>query len=248
LGGFNFSSVRVFRRAEPIDSAELVPEAALDPSTTDASAERLIRRADPDPPYLTSLQLLADGVPADSIAFATAADPRLRFRLADVGPGTVTAELRQGAAWTPLALARSGDEYAAALPPTLDGEVSLRVAASDTSGNTLTLSWIPAFVAVRDPRLGPPLPPGTLALMGARPNPAHGTGLTLVFSLACPKPSRLALYDVAGREVASRSLPAPQAGAQVLAMQPRQALRPGLYFARLEQDGHSVTARVVVVP
>jgi len=43
----NFSSLRVFRRDEPIASIEIVPEAALDAETTDASAERLIRRVDP---------------------------------------------------------------------------------------------------------------------------------------------------------------------------------------------------------
>ena len=43
----NFSSFRVFRRDEAIASIEIVPEAALNPETTDASAERLIRRGDP---------------------------------------------------------------------------------------------------------------------------------------------------------------------------------------------------------
>ncbi len=43
----NFSSLRVFRRDEQIDSIEIVPEIALNPEATDASAERLIRRDDP---------------------------------------------------------------------------------------------------------------------------------------------------------------------------------------------------------
>jgi len=43
----NFSSLRVFRRHEAIDSVEIVPEAALEPETTDVNAERLIRRGDP---------------------------------------------------------------------------------------------------------------------------------------------------------------------------------------------------------
>lgn len=37
----------MFRRDQPIDSIEIVPEAALKPETTDASAERLIRCGDP---------------------------------------------------------------------------------------------------------------------------------------------------------------------------------------------------------
>jgi hypothetical protein len=43
----NFSSLRVFKRDEAIASIEIVPEAALNAETTDASAERLIRRGDP---------------------------------------------------------------------------------------------------------------------------------------------------------------------------------------------------------
>ena len=39
----NFASLRVFRRDELIGSIEIVPDAALDPRTTDAKAERLIR-------------------------------------------------------------------------------------------------------------------------------------------------------------------------------------------------------------
>jgi len=43
----NFSSLRVFQRDDPIASIEIVPEAALEPETTDAKAERLIRKGDP---------------------------------------------------------------------------------------------------------------------------------------------------------------------------------------------------------
>ncbi|MGH6839432.1 MAG: N-6 DNA methylase, partial [Methylocella sp.] len=43
----NFSSLRVFRRDEPIASIEIVPQVALDPETTNVKAERLIRNGDP---------------------------------------------------------------------------------------------------------------------------------------------------------------------------------------------------------
>ncbi len=43
----NFSSLRVFQRDDPKASIEIVPVAALDPETTDAKAERLIRNGDP---------------------------------------------------------------------------------------------------------------------------------------------------------------------------------------------------------
>jgi hypothetical protein len=63
----NFSSLRVFKRDDPIASIEIVPQAALDPETTDAKAERLIRNGD-----LASLiraltpLALADPPPADN--------------------------------------------------------------------------------------------------------------------------------------------------------------------------------------
>ncbi|MCI0465891.1 MAG: N-6 DNA methylase [Beijerinckiaceae bacterium] len=42
----NFSSLRVFQRGDLIASTEIVPDAALDPDTADAKAERLIRKGD----------------------------------------------------------------------------------------------------------------------------------------------------------------------------------------------------------
>jgi hypothetical protein len=42
----NFSSLRVFQRDDQIAAIEILPEAALDSETTDARAERLIRKAD----------------------------------------------------------------------------------------------------------------------------------------------------------------------------------------------------------
>ncbi|MCI0466911.1 MAG: N-6 DNA methylase [Beijerinckiaceae bacterium] len=42
----NFSSLRVFQRGDLIASTEIGPDAALDPDTTDAKAERLIRKGD----------------------------------------------------------------------------------------------------------------------------------------------------------------------------------------------------------
>jgi len=133
------------------------------------------------------------------------------------------------------------------LPPTLDALVSIQVRATDTAGNANVLTWEPAFAAVRDPRARPPVPPGTLALRGAQPNPVRSRAPLLAFALASTQPAKLALYDLAGREVASRTLPAPHAGSQVLALEPWHPLAAGLYFARLEQGGRSVSARVVVV-
>ena len=46
-GYCNFHTIRLFRRGEPADRAGILPAAALDPETADATAERLIRQHDP---------------------------------------------------------------------------------------------------------------------------------------------------------------------------------------------------------
>jgi hypothetical protein len=59
LGDFKLCELAsFFGRDEPIDSIDIVPEAALNPDTTDAGAERLIRRDDPAA-FLAALMPLA---------------------------------------------------------------------------------------------------------------------------------------------------------------------------------------------
>ena len=78
----NFVSLRVYHRSELIDALEIVPARALDPATTDANAERAIRRAC-DPDRLTAaLMLLAIAAPppardADELAANLAHAARL---------------------------------------------------------------------------------------------------------------------------------------------------------------------------
>lgn len=48
LWGFcNFHTIRLYRRGELVEQATVLPASALDPETSDAAAERLIRRHDP---------------------------------------------------------------------------------------------------------------------------------------------------------------------------------------------------------
>jgi hypothetical protein len=54
----NFHQIQLYRRAELVEAAAILPAAALDPATSAASAERLIRRADPAP-FLAILDTLA---------------------------------------------------------------------------------------------------------------------------------------------------------------------------------------------
>jgi len=59
LWGFcNFHSIRLYRRGDMQEQAVILPAAALDPATSDAQADRLIRRHDPTP-FLDILESLA---------------------------------------------------------------------------------------------------------------------------------------------------------------------------------------------
>jgi galactose oxidase-like protein len=83
----------------------------------------------------------------------------------------------------------------------------------------------------------------TLALAGARPNPAVDAPM-VVFSLASDSPARLELFDLAGRRLATREVGALGAGEHQLRI--GESLAPGLYVARLAQQGKVVTARFAV--
>ena len=83
----------------------------------------------------------------------------------------------------------------------------------------------------------------TLALAGARPNPAVDAPV-MVFSLASDSPARLELFDLAGRRLATREVGTLGAGEHHLRI--GESLAPGLYVARLAQQGKVVTARFAV--
>jgi hypothetical protein len=82
------------------------------------------------------------------------------------------------------------------------------------------------------------------ALPGASPNPSKGA-LTVEFSLPNSKHATLALYDVAGRRVASREVGSLGAGRHTVTLTER--LRAGMYIIQLSQDGRSLTSRAAVV-
>ncbi len=65
-----------------------------------------------------------------------------------------------------------------------------------------------------------------LWLAGARPNPSPD-GLAVAFSLEHRGPATLAVYDVAGRHVASRDLSALEPGEHVMRVADAGALPPG---------------------
>ena len=85
----------------------------------------------------------------------------------------------------------------------------------------------------------------SLSLEGLRPNPAP-RDLVVAFSLAEAGEATLELLDVAGRRVIARRLAGVTAGNHVINLGAGTVLAPGMYEARLTQDGRSITRKAVV--
>ena len=83
-----------------------------------------------------------------------------------------------------------------------------------------------------------------LALDGLRPNPAVG-GLVVAFTLAGRDAACLELVDVAGRRILARDFTGLAPGRHTLRLD-TAAPPAGVYFLRLTQAGHSVTARAAI--
>ena len=86
----------------------------------------------------------------------------------------------------------------------------------------------------------------SFAIRGVQPNPARGP-LNVTFSLPSRQTTTLGVYDVSGRQVASRDLSELGAGRHTVTLGARAALRPGVYMVRLTQGNRSVSARAVVI-
>jgi len=84
------------------------------------------------------------------------------------------------------------------------------------------------------------------AIRGVQPNPAKGP-FSVTFSLPNNKPARLAVYDVTGREVASREGGGMGAGRHVTTFGGREKMRAGVYMVKLTQQNQSLKTRVVVI-
>ena len=111
---------------------------------------------DKDPPVLTSLNLLSGAEPVDSLPPTASGRVRVTFtEVLPVLPG-LSYSTSDGTTWNPLAVTDMGSgDYSAALPNLPNGgNVSLRVQAQDTTGNSLDYQVVPAFtVAVTAPVL-----------------------------------------------------------------------------------------------
>ena len=86
------------------------------------------------------------------------------------------------------------------------------------------------------------------ALEGARPNPAHGPGLDIRFTLPGSEPARLDLIDVSGRRLASLDVGALGPGPHSIDLAEGRTVPAGLYLVRLTRAQRALDARVVVLP
>ena len=100
------------------------------------------------------------------------------------------------------------------------------------------------------PVAGKPEPTGSGSPLGLRIRSGRGAAggqLRFEVTLSEAGPATLELLDLAGRIRASRPVDALGPGAHELALDPRNMLSPGVYFARVKQAGHSAAARTVVL-
>lgn len=93
--------------------------------------------------------------------------------------------------------------------------------------------------------------PGRLSAVRVSPNPAPGA-MRVEFDLAAPGEVELAIFDVAGRQVATLERGTRAAGRHEARWDGRDAagrrVEGGIYFARLTADDGSAFSRVVVIP
>jgi hypothetical protein len=87
----------------------------------------------------------------------------------------------------------------------------------------------------------------TLALEGARPNPALGGSMNVWFTLASRASATLELIDIAGRRVLRRQVGDLGPGPHQVTLRASPGLRSGLYFLRLIQNDRVLSARLVLM-
>ncbi len=88
----------------------------------------------------------------------------------------------------------------------------------------------------------------TLALEGARPNPAVAGQLRVSFTLPEAAQARIELIDVGGRRMAARDVGSLGPGRHSVDLGEDVNIPPGIYLARLTQGGRSLMRRIVVLP
>ena len=93
----------------------------------------------------------------------------------------------------------------------------------------------------------PAEPRDMLLSVRALANPVVAGKLAVELSLASAAPAQLELIDIAGRRIASLQLGKLGAGPHVVDLASRGSVAPGIYFARLTQEGRSAATRLAIL-
>ena len=123
--------------------------------------------SDPNPPTISTLEILANGTNAD--VFMPHIPIRVRFAVADESPlSSAHLYVKQdtGASWSEIAVTINNGVYTGILPINLQvGFCSIRIVAQDATGNRITAESNPAFlIGTAAPRVPAPMSPANGAV------------------------------------------------------------------------------------
>ena len=145
---------------------------------------------------------------------------------------------------------RDGEEWVALGSTTFDGSGRLQYEDRDVAPGAryaYRLGWTESGAEQFSAESWVDVPVAlTLALEGARPNPAVGP-LIVAFTLPRAEPATLALLDVSGRQVLAREVGSLGPGRHLIRLGECGCTPPGLYWLRLAQAGRSLVKRGALI-
>lgn len=187
--------------------------------------------------------------PGPTVAIGSAVLVRWQPGTSACGPRSVDLLLsRNGAAgpWETVAAGITGRthyDWAVTGPATADARV--RVVEREWDGSQSAAETGPIAIAASPLGIAPGAAPQAFALESPAPNPARD-GASIAFTLPRASAARVAVFDLAGREVAVLAEGPRAAGRHVVALDAR-ALRPGMYVVRLSAPGARAQRKLLLV-
>ncbi len=163
-----------------------------------------------------------------------------------------------GSSWLALHEVQDGEVVVGlvALAPVAEGAtvpltLDLALKPGQTHGGEITVASAEvsapdgASLATSIPGASTPIATPTRVSLAIHPNPLVGAGATVSFTLPRAGSVDLALFDIAGRRVATLAQGVMPAGAYTRAWD-AQGVRDGVYFVRLRADGLEVARKAVL--
>ena len=139
-------------------------------------------------------------------------------------------------------------ESIATLAPSGTGRVMYEDRSVSPERLAYRLSYLDEGVNRSTPEVWVDIPSAyVLSLSGFAPNPTSSANLSVSFTLPKQAQGSLALYDVAGREIASEDLRSLGAGRHTLRLQPHRRVAAGVYWMRLTHQDQALIKRGAIV-